>query len=223
MKLLLCSSDYENVEIMEKLKTLLDKPLNQSSVVVINEASAVESGDKRWLISGLQLLADTCGEVDFVNLLALDLERVLEKLNSADIIFCFGGNTNYLKMVFDNTGLSDILPKILEKKIWVGSSAGSCVMGIKKPHELHSYLYGEDDEYLVDRFLEYVPFCIVPHYQSDFMKKDAIEKIIETSKYINCPIYAISDNAAILVTDENIELVGSNACKIVDGEIIENC
>ena len=97
MKLLLCSSDFCDLEIKTKLEELVGKPLKEANVAVINEASAVEVGDKRWLIDGLKLLDETCADIDFVNLLALSLEEVTERLNTADIIFCFGGNTRYLK------------------------------------------------------------------------------------------------------------------------------
>ena len=222
MKLLLCSSDFTDLEIKTKLEELVEKPLKQANVAVINEASAVEFGDKRWLIDGLKLLDETCADIDFVNLLALSLEEVTERLNTADIIFCFGGNTEYLKTVFDKTGFSEILPKFLEKKVWVGSSAGSCVLGNKISSNTFNQIYSDEPSFGVNEYLGIVNLSIVPHLHS-FIPDNAIDILKEESKLQDYPVYAISDNCAIVVEDDNIELIGKDGYKIVKGEINHKC
>ena len=222
MKLLLCSSDFTDLEIKTKLEELVGKPLKQANVAVINEASAVEAGDKRWLIDGLKLLDETCADIDFVNLLALSQEEVIERLNTADIIFCFGGNTEYLKTVFDKTGFSEILPKFLEKKVWVGSSAGSCVLGNKISSKSFKQIYPDEPSFGVNEYLGIVNLSIVPHLHS-FIPDNAIDILKEESKLQDYPVYAISDNCAIVVEDDNIELIGKDGYKIVKGEINHKC
>lgn len=222
MKLLLCSSDFTDLEIKAKLEKLIGKSLKETNVAVINEASAVEVGDKRWIIDGLKLLDETCADIDFVNLLALSLEEVTERLNTADIIFCFGGNTRYLKTVFDKTGFSKILPKILDKKVWVVSSAGSCVLGNKISSKSFNQIYPNEPSFGVNEYLGLVNLSIVPHLHS-FVPSNTIDILIEESKTQNYPVYAISDNCAILINEDNIELIGSDGFKLVNGEIVEQC
>lgn len=222
MKLLLCSSDFCDLEIKTKLEELVGKPLKKANVAVINEASAVEAGDKRWLIDGLKLLDETCADIDFVNLLALSLEEVTERLNTADIIFCFGGNTRYLKTVFDKTGFSNILSKFLEKKVWVGSSAGSCVLGNKILSKSFNQIYTDEPSFDVNEYLGIVNLSIVPHLNS-FVPSNTIDILIEESKTQNYPVYAISDNCAIVVEDGKIELIGKDGYKLVNGEINYKC
>jgi len=155
-------------------------------------------------------------------LLALSLEEVTERLNTADIIFCFGGNTEYLKTVFDKTGFSKILPKFLEKKVWVGSSAGSCVLGNKISSKSFKQIYPNEPSFGVNEYLGIVNLSIVPHLNS-FVPSNTIDILIEESKTQNYPVYLISDNCAIVVEDGKIELIGKDGYKLVNGEIVDKC
>lgn len=79
--------------------------------------------------SGLGLANEEIGgNIEFIDLQAHDLDYVERRIDVADMIFCFGGNTDYLANIFTKTGFNKLLPKILAEKVWVGSSAGSCAL-----------------------------------------------------------------------------------------------
>ena len=77
MKLILTSSEFSLNKIKEKLEEFTGKPLKEINVAILNEASAIEKGDKRWLISGLCEVSKFFGGED-------DFNGVSEYLNLLD-------------------------------------------------------------------------------------------------------------------------------------------
>lgn len=222
MKLVLTSSDISQKEILNEILSLVGKPTKEISVAVLNEASAVEEGDKRWLIEGLDLLSKTFGGViDLINLLALDDNQVERRIEKCDIIFCFGGCTEWLKVIFDKTGFSKIIHKLLESKVWIGSSAGSMILGRMPTTTTQDYIYGEIDYFGVKEYLGIVNLSILPHIFGEFVPKDSFEKCKEESKMQNYPVYVLSDKTAVIVNDEKIYFVGEQGYKLQAGEIVE--
>ncbi len=67
------------------------------------------------------------GEFELVNLLALGIDKIVERLNLADLIFVVGGHTDYLMSVFNKSGLSNRLADLLSDKVYVGVSAGAMI------------------------------------------------------------------------------------------------
>lgn len=58
---------------------LVGRPQDEISVAIINEAYAVEEGDKYWVLNNLNSVANNFkGGIDIVNLLALPLDKVEE-------------------------------------------------------------------------------------------------------------------------------------------------
>ena len=216
MKFILASDPEGKKIITEKIVELVGKPSDKIRVAVINEASAAEE-DHRWLVEGLFKVAKTFGgEIDMLNLLSLDLTTVMARIDKADVIWCFGGSTDLLKMVFEKTGFSEKLPKVLEKKVWVGSSAGSCVFG-RRPKTK------EPNQYNVKEYLAYFDFCIRPHIGASYYSKEQnarnIENAFTESRYQT--VYALSGNSAIVVDGEKLYMYGKRAMKIVNGKIVE--
>jgi|GEM_PF-4463945 len=60
MKLVLMSSNNTK-EITEKIIELVGKPANEISVCMINEASNLSSGDRRWFFKDWQKVANAFG------------------------------------------------------------------------------------------------------------------------------------------------------------------
>lgn len=95
MKAILSSTGITTPELAKSLSGLVDKPLEQINVAVINEATAVEPGDKRWSFDEMQNLSKVVGgEIDVINLLALDIKTVEERMGFADVIYVVGGMTD---------------------------------------------------------------------------------------------------------------------------------
>lgn len=217
MKLILASSGLANEEIISTLEKMVGKSRNKINTVVINEAIKGESGDMRWFTEELQNLTTVLGgNIELVDLQAHDLEYIKARIAPADMIFCFGGNTDYLANVFMKTGFDKILPEILAEKVWVGSSAGSCVMCHKEADEIQDAIYKERRS--ADHFMDFVPIVFLPHLHGWF-KFDRAE-VVEASKSTDLPVYAMSDNSALKIIDDSEPIIlGSDYIVAQNGKI----
>lgn len=217
MKALLTSAGVRTPELADLLSELVGRPLEQINIAVINEASAVEPGDKRWSFDEMQNLSKVVGgEIDVINLLALDIQTIEERIGFADVIYVVGGMTDYLMTIFERTGFSELLKnKLLNEKVYVGASAGSMVMGRRINTEGYKDVYrkGEQD-FGVNEYLALVDFSIFPHLNSPLWTRNRVDVIQEAVKVSTYPIYAIEDTQAVVVNDDQMSFVGGNVVKI---------
>lgn len=224
MKAILASSSIFNIENgIETVERLVGKTRDKISTAIINEASAMAFGDQRWAIDEITKFAETFGgDIEIVHLLALSSDKIKERLMSADVILVLGGDTDWLQVVFDRSGLSKILPDILREKVYIGSSAGSSIIGIRETVENGAAMYpGEfDNNFGISKYLEYVDFEILPHYgyENDFFNVIP-ELVIAESSRVSCPVYALSDKSAILLEDD-ISIIGENWIKALNGQML---
>lgn len=219
MKLILASSGFESKEAVEKCIEFVGKPAKEINFAIINEAYAVEHCDHSWILDDMDSIRKNFGgSIEFVNLLALNIDQVEERINAADVIFVVGGNTEYLKTVFDKTGFSKLLPRLLEKKVYVGSSAGSMILGRQTSYEIQDEIYGEVDYFGVREYLNLLDFSILPHLHSKYFFKLSDEYVISESKKINGVVYALSDNAAVIVDGDKEYVVGHDYMKLLNGK-----
>lgn len=220
MKLVLCSEGFHTPNTVRACAKLVGKPQDKISVAIINEGYAVEKGDKHWVLDNLNSVAKNFkGGIDLVNLLALPLDRVEETIMKRDVIFVVGGHTDYLMHVFNKTGFSKLLPKLLKTKVYVGSSAGSMVIGKRLSTEAHKIMYNEDEAYGTDKFLELVNVALMPHLDSPhFPNRKQI--LPEAAKSYAGVVYGLRDDSALVVNGTRQELIGSEPVKIAAGKII---
>lgn len=217
MKIILASAGLASEEIIREFERLIGKSRENANVVMINEAIKGETGDHRWFTDELTRLASVVGgNLEFVDLQAQTIEYIGERIDAADAVFCFGGNTDYLANVFMKTGFEKILPKILEEKVWVGSSAGSCVLCHQESAEISMEVYNEPRT--AERFMNIVPLVFLPHLHGWF--KFDVPEIIKTSKMTDLPVYALSDRAAVVVEDSGVlRVVGADYIVAKNGEV----
>lgn len=145
--------------------------------------------------------------------MTLSPKQIMERINASDIVLVLGGNTDWLKIVFDKIGISKELPKILENKLYIGNSAGSMIIAHRPSNKIQEQIYGENNNYGNKTYLDLLDFSILPHCFSNDKDKE-IDWIKEESESVNYPIYAISDNAAVVVSDNKISFIGSDYIKI---------
>ncbi len=223
MKLILASSGFTNEPIIQACEELAGKPRAEINFLIINEAIKGEPGDHRWFIEGVEEIADNFGgNIEFVDLQSQPLEYVEARIELADAIFCFGGNTDYLANVLRKTGFADILPKILAEKVWIGSSAGSCVLCHKESKDTQENIFNEDR--LAENYLNLVPIFFLPHFHSDWFPQLKEEVAIRESRSTDLPVYLMSDQSALVVTGEkgnlNYKLIGDDYLVAKNGETI---
>lgn len=217
MQLLLTSSGLANEEIITALEEMVGKPRQAINAAIINEAIKGEPGDHRWFAEELTRLASILGgNLEFIDLQAHDPDYAKARIDLSDMVFCFGGNTDYLANTFARTGFDKILPQILAEKVWVGSSAGSCVLCHKEADEIQEAIYKEARE--ADHFMEYVPIIFLPHLHG-FFKFDAPE-VKHASELTDLPVYALSDDAALKIIDGQPPVIlGSDYLLASHGEL----
>jgi dipeptidase E len=220
VKLVLCSEGFYTPDTVQACVELAGKPQDRISVAVINEAYAVEEGDKYWVLDNLNSVAKNFkGGMDIINLLALPLDEIETRINRCDVIFVIGGNNDYLMHVFDKTGFSKLLPKLLETKVYVGSSAGSMVAGKRISTKAYSSIYGEHETFGVETYLNLVNFAIKPHLNSPQWPNNRAEKLAISCAGTDFPVYALQDDSAIVVNGTAQKFIGSEPVKIVDGTL----
>lgn len=217
MKLLLASCGLANEEIITALEEMVGKPRKDINVIIINEAIKAKTGDMRWFAEELERLSSIIGgNLEFIDLQAHDLDYIKNRIDLADMIFCFGGNTDYLATVFERTGFASLLPKVLAEKVWVGSSAGSCVLCHKESEEIQQAIYKEKRE--ADHFMDIVPIIFLPHLHG-FFKFDKPE-VIRASELTDLPVYALSDDCALKIIDDNKPVIlGTDYIVAQNGEL----
>jgi dipeptidase E len=220
MKAILCSTNVTEVKGgTELVERMLARPRGQINVAVVNEASAVEFGDHRFVANTLRDLADTFGgNIEIVHLLALSPDQIMERISVADILFVLGGNTEWLKQVFDKTGFSEMLPEILDEKLYIGSSAGSMILGHLPSYKNQDRGYGAASHFGVRKYLDLVDFSILPHFHAEYLNNRGDDWAIEESKSVDYPVYAISDTAAVVVDGAEVSVIGEDWKKLVHGK-----
>lgn len=215
MKLFLSSAGIRTPELAGSLANLVGKPLDNINIAIINEAAAVEPGDKTWFLNEINDLRKYVGgDIDFVNLLALNMEEVQERIAFADVIYVVGGNPDYLMYLFAKTDFSRILKNtLLGEKVYVGSSAGSMVLGRRGSTNEYQNYYGEDRNFGTRDYLGVVDFVIKPHLESPDLPKNHKDILLKASVDERQLIYAVRDEQAIMVDNDRVTFIGGDVFK----------
>src|SRR5437879_3173428 len=137
MKLLLTSAGIKNTSIHDALVDLLNKPIAESSALVIPTAAYGHplTPHVAWrFISGREDRTPMCelgwkslGVLELTALPSIDEERWVPLVRETDVLLVNGGDPLYLCYWLRQSGLADLLPS-LRDVVWAGLSAGSMVM-----------------------------------------------------------------------------------------------
>ncbi len=222
MKLILTSDLITIPKIADKIIEFVGKPAKDIKISIINEAYAVEEGSHCWLFKNFDTIRNFFGDnnIEFVNILALDIKNVEKRIEKTDVIFCLGGNTEYLQSVFKKTGFDKLLKKLLNSKIFVGVSAGSCVVGKLPSLETLNAIYEVTDLFGVNDYLAYFNFSILPHTSKRYFN-DRFEVCLKESEKQSYPVYSLSDTSALVIEDDKEYMIGEDCYKLLNGQIIE--
>ena len=221
MKLVLSSNGFSTPEIIKKVVELVEKPQDKINIAVINEAYAVEHGDHGWVLHDLNCIKTNFkGNMELVNLLALSTDTIIERVELADVIYVVGGHTDYLMSVFNETGFGELLPELLQGKVYVGSSAGSMVVCRRVSTEAYQKIYGEGDDFSVSEYLNLTNFAIKPHLGNPLFPNNRKEILLEVAANFDGTLFGLSDDAAIIIEGDKQYVLGSEPIKIVNGNIV---
>ena len=123
MRLLLTSGGLTNETLRYAVSSFSTKPIR---IAFIPTAANVKEGEKSWLINDF-VNCQKLGPVDIIDIAAIDKKLWLPRLEYATVIVMGGGSSSYLLEQIKKSGLQQELPALLEKRLYVGISAGSIV------------------------------------------------------------------------------------------------
>lgn len=229
MKLLLTSNGITNPSIANALEEMVGKPRDQIKIAFIPNAGlaggefSAESVD--WLVDNMNKIEEFCGFIDVVSLTDLTKEEILERLEFADVIFVGGGSAFYLSYCMEINGLFDELPRLLESRVYVGLSAGCMVVShnlrtargaVRNLDKFHEGKFSEIGPAgrSSGRTAKFVNFIISPHMNNPsapHVNEDYLKNIAED---VDVPLYALDDDSAIKVIDDNIEVISEGEWKL---------
>ena len=224
MKLLLASQGFTTDEIAEEVSKVVDKPLEEINIAIINEAYTAIPGEKskRWLIKELSNIAKYIGgSIDFVNFRAYNVEEIKNRLSMADLIYIVGGKQFVLYDLFEQTGTTQIMKELAKEKVIMGTSAGSIVLGRQIIiDEYWKERYGLGFNEIKGKVLDLVDFNIIPHY----LRKDRIawdkEFHDRTLKDNPFHLYAVTDTQMVVYNNGEIKFIGGDP--VIFGKNREN-
>lgn len=215
MKLLLTSSGITNKSIENKLLQLLGKPFRKANLAFVPTAANVEKGNKGWLVDDMYNLKKLGFPLfDIVDFSAVPQEIWLPSFEQADILVFGGGNVYHLLTWMKKSGLIKLFPQLLNNKVYVGISAGSMVTANDISLSSAGILYYEQTGgFQHAKGLGFVDFEIRPHLNSKWFSKVKIKHLAKLAKEIPHSFYAIDDNTAIALVDNEISVISEGKWK----------
>lgn len=129
-------------------------------------------------------------------------EELGEFFKDKNVIHMEGGNTFYLLKAIRKTGFDKILNELLsEGKIYIGTSAGSSIIGPTIDFSSHVPDNTPETEL---QGLNLVPFIIKCHYKDG--KEEEYKERLQTLKY---PVRFLRDGQGIFVEDSKYTFMGN--------------
>ena len=195
--------------LLSSNKEIITEYIKQNSTIGFIP-TASELDDDRWY---MEKDKEDLSRMSY-NVVNIDISKeskkgIIENFNNIDAIFIAGGNSFYL---LQQLKIKDVLQELIDfanKKIYVGSSAGSCIACPSI-----DYVEKLDDKSqapLLDNLnaMNLVDFYILPHYKSKEKYTNLADDI--EKEYNNYKFVKLSNEQAIVV--ENI-----NNYKIIETE-----
>jgi dipeptidase E len=153
-------------------------------------------GGGSWnLVNSLDVKLDNIILEDYGN------ESVVERILRNDVVWFAGGMVGYLLYWMKRCSIDKNIHKILDKMVYIGSSAGSMVL-CNSSNEMVTWEF-VDNEIGADEIkpLKFFDFDIYPHYEEKFL--DEIEK-----RYKGKKLYLLKNGEALIVDGNKLEVFG---------------
>lgn len=217
MKLVLASQGFTTPEIANAVASLANKSLEVLNVAVINEAYVgIKAGSHEgWLVDELSLITKHAkGTVAFVNLRAYNIIEIEERLKFADVIYIVGGAQLVLPKLFREVGFDQLLIKLADERVVMGTSAGANVLGAQiQDYDYWQDQYGASDEYLAEPSLGLVDFNILPHFEREDhprRNREILSPLLQANPF---PLYGVTDRQAVIYDNGTTTFIGGEVAK----------
>ena len=241
MKLLLTSSGISNKSIHNALVELLGKPIAEAKALFVPIGVYPFLGGQYYAWNPIggdaaprmcQLGWKSIGILELSVLPSIDKDKWLPTLAEADALLVWGGDPLFLSYWMQKSGLTDLLPSLPDKLVYVGVSAGSIAVA-----DIFAETYGADRScagspltseevvfssakgetgltFLTANGMGLTRFAVIPHYEhKDHLEASAINAEKWASR-LPIPFYAIDDETAIIVKDDSVEVVSEGQWKL---------
>jgi len=211
MKLLLTSAGISNASIHKALVDLLGKSVEEASALFVPTAIyALPNGfdiSRRVICGSLgdpfcDLGWKSLGMLELTALPNIKQELWIPMLHETDALLVGGGDCQYLCHWMRQCGLTDLLPSLLRKMVYVGLSAGSMITTQFGTTYGYHTLPPE-----TDKCLGLVDFALHPHLNHEWFPDNSLDNMKKLAAKIPVPSYAIDDQTAIKVVDGVVEVV----------------
>lgn len=211
MKLVLTSAGITNKSIENELRNIVGKDFKDLKLLFCTTASNYEGDDMNgWLIKDLEIFKRLGFKIDVCDINGIGIDKFLPRFEWADVYFFEGGNTQWLRSCIKNTGLEEHLPELLKTRIWIGASAGSCVLCPTTSNSVQD-LFDETIQGFSSEGLNFVDFQFVPHFNSEWFPKIKEENLKNENKRLTTKdgkkLYVVDDNGAVFVDNENVKVI----------------
>lgn len=222
MRMLLTANGITNHKIEEALLSLLDKPIAESKVVYVITATVIEEGDHSWCVDDLNRLYNLgWKEFNIMELNGISRKNIQKRLRHADVVFCEGGNVYHLANSIAANDLSDVFEEVIRDKVYTGASAGSMIFS-KPFNEACAELFNETPQLLelgissISSPFNLFDWYLKPHLNSPEFPERNDAWIEGIASRVEFPIYALDDNSAIMVRDNNLEVVSEGSWRLLN-------
>ncbi|MFA5025215.1 MAG: Type 1 glutamine amidotransferase-like domain-containing protein [Candidatus Shapirobacteria bacterium] len=199
---LFLAAEAKNPLSLEKLREVVGG-FKDKKIAYIPTAANGERGWECWKEGGSWKMINTLeAKVSLIILENYGNNSVIKLLEGQDIIWFAGGCPGYLMYWLKRTEIDKNLPRLLKnEKVWfVGSSAGSMVMG--KTLDAAEWDFTDAEIGARDMgALGLVNFDIFPHYEEDLLTD--IRKNHKRNK-----LYLLKNGEEIIVRNGKVEVVG---------------
>jgi len=219
MKLLLTSAGVKNASIEKALVDLLGKPIAEASALCVPTAAypmANGAGMAYRAIAGraatpmTELGWRSVGVLELTALPSIGEAVWVPLVEAADALLVSGGDPLYLSYWMQESGLADRLPH-LGDTVYMGVSAGSVILA---PSVGEDFVEWRPPTGGGDETLGLVGFSIFPHLDHPNLPENTLADAERWAKGMSQPCYAIDDDTAIRVIDDDIEVVSEGHWKL---------
>lgn len=211
MKLVLTSGGVSNKSIEKELRNIIGRDFNDLKMLFCTTASNYEGGDMNdWLIEDIIYFKNLGFKIDVCDINGIGIENFLPRFECSDVFYFEGGNTQWLRKCIKTSGLEEHLRNLLKTRVYIGASAGSCVLCPTVCNSCQDLFDENIKGYPIDG-LGFVDFQFVPHFNSKWFPKIRKENLLSASKNLKeidgKKLYVIDDSGAVFVDDANVKVV----------------
>jgi dipeptidase E len=241
VKLLLTSAGVSNTSIHDALVALLGKPIAESNALFIPTAiyPFPRGAGMAWQAICGKSAAPLCqlgwkslGLLELTALSSIDRETWVPAVEEADAILVWGGDVLYLSYWMQQSGLTDLLPSLLRRSVYVGVSAGSMAVastfgetyrnpptGSGSAHTSEDTMFATPQGEIRRIFVTaqgagLVDFALIPHLDHENHPDASAVNAEKWASKLPVPVYAIDDQTAIKVADGTVEVISEGHWKL---------